>query len=62
MDRVVMYAEAGKQYRECVSCGFKDEMRVNSPPLELETRVTQSLSPKDKSERPVRVIDPLEKP
>ncbi|HAZ78350.1 MAG TPA: hypothetical protein DCX08_00315, partial [Porticoccaceae bacterium] len=28
MDKMQVYAEAGVDYRECVSCGFKDEMRL----------------------------------
>ena len=39
MDRLVTYKENGKEFRECVSCGFHDEMRFKQNPRELDTRV-----------------------
>ena len=39
MDKLVVYNEEGKDYRECVSCGFKEEMRLNIAASELNTRV-----------------------
>ena len=42
LDKIVAYAEDGKDFRECISCGFKDEMRVNAAPRELQTRVNTS--------------------
>lgn len=39
LDKIVMYQEDGKDYRECVACGFKDEMRFKQAPRELVTRV-----------------------
>lgn len=39
MDKLVVYNDQGKDYRECVSCGFKEEMRLNLAAGELETRV-----------------------
>jgi hypothetical protein len=42
MDKLVVYSEAGKDYRECVACGFKDEMIFKYGARELETRVNQT--------------------
>ncbi|GAA5315976.1 MAG: YheV family putative zinc ribbon protein [Candidatus Pelagadaptatus aseana] len=42
MDKIVVYSEAGKEFRECVSCGFKDEMRFQQHVRELDTRVNQT--------------------
>ena len=42
MDKLTVYNEAGIDYRECVSCGFKEEMRLNIAASELATRVNHS--------------------
>ncbi len=42
MDKLVVYSENGKDYRECVACGYKDEMHFKPVARELETRVNQS--------------------
>lgn len=39
MDKVVVFHEEGKDFRECVACGFKDEMHFQQQVRELETRV-----------------------
>lgn len=41
MDRIQMYRIDGVDYRECVECGFKDEMRFQPAVRELDTRVNQ---------------------
>ena len=43
MDKMVVYNLDGKDFRECVSCGFKEEMRLNIAPGELTTRVNQEV-------------------
>jgi hypothetical protein len=35
----VVYNEDGRDYRECVTCNYKDEMRFEQQPRALETRV-----------------------
>ena len=57
LDKLMMYEEEGKEYRECVACGFKDEMRFNTAPRELSTRVN---TPEDvkQSETQVLILDP----
>jgi len=42
MDSIVVYNLDGKDFRECVRCDFKEEMRVNIATSELETRVNHS--------------------
>lgn len=54
MDRIVNYTEAGKNFRECVACGFKDEIRLQSQPSELTTRVNQPQQPVE--EQAVKII------
>ena len=40
-----MFSEEATDYRECVQCGFKDQMRLQSAPRELDTRVNSALQP-----------------
>lgn len=42
MDKIVAYNEDGKDFRECVSCGFKDEMLFKPEVKELDTRVSKT--------------------
>jgi uncharacterized protein len=42
MDKIVVYNLDGKDFRECVACDFKEEMRLNLASGELETRVNKS--------------------
>jgi hypothetical protein len=42
MDTIVVFNLDGKDYRECVSCDFKEEMRLNIAASELETRVNHN--------------------
>jgi uncharacterized metal-binding protein (TIGR02443 family) len=39
MDSIVVYNLDGKDFRECVKCDFKEEMRLNIASSELDTRV-----------------------
>jgi uncharacterized protein len=54
MDRIVMVWEAqdtaeplenATQYRECVSCGFKEKLVSDESTRELETRVSREKKP-----------------
>ena len=42
IDKLMMYKQDGKDFRECVSCDFKDEMRFTINRQELQTRVNTS--------------------
>ncbi|HWV14747.1 MAG TPA: YheV family putative zinc ribbon protein [Cellvibrio sp.] len=53
MDKIRVYHQDGKDYRECVACGFNEEMRLNIAQGELQTRVNHS---PDSSSQEVQVI------
>jgi uncharacterized metal-binding protein (TIGR02443 family) len=42
MDSIVVYNLDGKDFRECVNCDFKEEMKINIASSELETRVNHN--------------------
>lgn len=56
MDKIVVYNEEGKDYRECVACGYKDEMRFQQQPRELETRVNQTEDDKKDAVQVVTIL------
>lgn len=55
MDKIMAFSRDGVDYRECISCGFIDEIRIASTPRELTTRVNRSL---DDSSRKIKLVDP----
>lgn len=59
MDKLVVFNEDGKDYRECVACGYKDEMRFKPVQRELETRV--NISEEEKADVQVVTILPFTK-
>ena len=58
MDKIMAYSKDGINYRECVSCGFKDEIRITSAPRELITRVTHSIDGFSEPAQQVKLVDP----
>lgn len=58
MDKLVAYTEDGVNFRECVNCGFKDELRLSSAPREVQTRVNVSRDEIARQTIPVRIVDP----
>ncbi len=56
MDKIVVYSEEGKDYRECVACGYKDEMRFQQQQRELETRVNQTEQDKQEAVQVVTIL------
>jgi len=58
MDKMRAFSEEGVDYRECVSCGFKDQIRIASAPQEINTRVNKSPETFSEQPRKVRLIDP----
>ena len=56
MDKLVVYNEDGKDYRECVSCGYKDEMRFPQQARELDTRVNNSEEDKAGQTQVVKIL------
>jgi uncharacterized protein len=61
MDKLVVFNEDGKDYRECVACGYKEQMHFAPVARELDTRVNQS---EDEKRDAVQVINilPFNKP
>lgn len=57
MDRIVNYTLGEKNYRECVACGFKDEIRLQSSPRELDTRVNRT-EDREVEETAVKILQP----
>ncbi len=56
MDKLVVYREQERDYRECVSCGFRDEMRFPPQVREPETRVNRLPEDKDVETRPITLL------
>jgi len=60
MDKLQAFSEDGVDFRECVSCGFKDEMRISSSPKEVQTRVNLSKDEINQQISAVKIVDPKE--
>ncbi|MBB3063653.1 YheV family putative zinc ribbon protein [Microbulbifer rhizosphaerae] len=60
MDRIVNYRREGRNFRECVACGFEDEIRLQSAPRVPGTRVDKSETAAE-AEVPVKIIQPPKK-
>jgi len=58
MDKLQAFSENGVNFRECVSCGFKDEMRIFSSPKEVQTRVNLSKNEINQQISAVKILDP----
>lgn len=58
VDKIVAYTKEGTNYRECVSCGFLDEIRISSSPKELVTRVTKGIQSNSEPTQTVKILDP----
>lgn len=56
MDRLKVYNEDGKDYRECVSCGFKQEQHIQQQVREPETRVNTTQEEKAAQEQVVKIM------
>lgn len=61
MDKLVVYNDGGKDYRECVACGYKEEMHFKPVARELETRVNQTEEEKKDAVQVINIL-PFEKP
>lgn len=58
MDKLTIFSEAEKEYRECVSCGFKEQMFLQSEPKEINTRVNKTKEEKELEVQLVKLVDP----
>lgn len=54
IDKLVMYKHEGEDFRECVSCGFKDIMRFKPVQREPITRVNHSQQTEKNSVQPLK--------
>lgn len=56
LDKIMMYREHDVDYRECVACDFKDEMRFKPQLRELGTRVNTSAEQVAQETQVVRIF------
>lgn len=54
LDRLVVYRREGKDFRECVSCDFSEEMQFPPVQREPDTRLTSR-----DGEQVVRIVMPI---
>ena len=57
MDTVVMYREGEVDHRECVACGFSDEMHFKQQARELTTRVNLTEEQKREQTQTIKILD-----
>lgn len=58
MDKILVYREADQDFRECVQCGFKEEMLFKPVARELETRVNVSVEEKQSQVQIIKILPP----
>ncbi len=56
LDKLVMFRREERAFRECVSCGFADEIMAQSP-TRLATRVDDPSPSTDAAIAPVKFVD-----
>ncbi|PCJ34681.1 MAG: hypothetical protein COA75_12930 [Cellvibrionales bacterium] len=56
MDKLVVYRQDERDYRECVSCDFAEEMLFTQPSADLETRANRDLD-----RQAIKFVDASEK-
>lgn len=57
-----MYREQDVDFRECVACGFRDQLRIQPPVREPTTRVNLSPEQRRAEVQPVRIIGSSKSP
>ncbi len=57
MDKIILHKHGDQQQRECVACGFKDDLKDLGVAPELATRVTPQKHAADEAQT-VTLIDP----
>ncbi len=60
MDRIRSWEQNGIRYRECVSCGYFEQLAIEEEKApELATRVNRPREEQDRQDvQPVRILDP----
>lgn len=61
MDKIVMYEKDEINYRECVECGYEDEMSVAGLANEIPTRVNEKPANPQVAEQVLNFVDPSKK-
>lgn len=56
MDKIVVFSQDGRDYRECVACDYHEEMRFATTPRELDTRVNQTEQDKDSGVQVINIM------
>ncbi len=57
MDKIVMFKQGGGEFRECVACGFAEQLYIQPKPSEIPTRVNVSEADKIRQTQPIRIIE-----
>jgi uncharacterized metal-binding protein (TIGR02443 family) len=60
MDKLMAFSLNGEDYRECITCGFKDKLRLASSHKEMQTRVNMTKDQIKSETSLVRIIEPKE--
>lgn len=57
MDRLRLWRDEEREYRECISCDYQDAMRLDGAPepAELKTRVNQTEGQGNKAPAPAQI-------
>jgi len=58
MDKIVMYEQDGKNFRECVVCDYEDEMPAAGGAYEIPTRVKEKPVEPESTEQILNFVDP----
>ena len=58
MDKIVMYQQDEKNFRECVACGYEDEMPLAGGANEIPTRVNEKAAQREVPEQALKFVDP----
>jgi uncharacterized protein len=56
MDRIKVYHREGKDYRECINCGFKQELHIQPQFREPDTRVNRTPEERAREQQVVKIL------
>jgi uncharacterized protein len=58
MDKIVMYEQDGKNFRECVNCDYEDTLPVAVGANEILTRVQEQPVVREVVEQAIKIFEP----
>lgn len=61
MDKLVVFSQDGKDFRECVACDYHEEMRFAATSRELDTRVNQTEADRLDAVQVITILPPITK-